>query len=63
MSNWEKMVAEMPLDEGKLETALAAYRAMCGSLDNDVHVAWTDAAEALNEREKIELNRRLDALP
>jgi tellurite resistance protein len=63
MKTWEETVAAMPLDEAKIQTAIAAYKAMCGSLDNDVHIAWTDAAEALNEREKIELNARLVALP
>lgn len=62
--NWEEMVAEMPLDDQKINAAIVSYEAiLVKDAPDSAWVAWTDAAEDLNEREKIELNCRLSEMP
>lgn len=51
------------LDESRIVTALEAFKAMVASpTDGQAADAWNDAAEALTESEKIELNERIAKL-
>lgn len=64
---WDEMVAEMPLDESKLTSALAAFEVVCkGGIGAEADAAWGiyyEACDSLNEREKIEFNERCKTLP